>query len=103
MNQGREFFVKLFQNSDWPPRWHCGQWIAFHRKLYIINGLLKRAAYFSLPIFIPMFILKKQDVHFVRLYFFFAAFIPDRGTTRLLDTIAFIKTPKYVSRRNEAT
>jgi len=71
--------------------------------LDIISDLLIWSAYFSLPIFITMFILKKQDVHFVRLYFFFAAFIPDRGTTRLLDTIAFIKTPKYVSHRNEAT
>src|SRR5450631_1570470 len=98
MNQGREFFVRLFQNSDWPPRWHCGQWIAFHGWLYIISDHLIWPAYFSLPIFITMFILKKQDVHFVRLYFFFATFISDRATTRLLDTIAFIKTPKYVSR-----
>src|ERR1019366_5684718 len=103
MNQGREFFVKLFQNSDWPPRWHCGQWTAFYGWLYIVSDLLIWSAYFSIPIFILRFISKKQDVRFVRLYFLFAAFIPDRGTTRLLDTIAFIKTPKYVSRRNEAT
>src|SRR5450432_236199 len=103
MNQAWDFFVKLLNNSGRPPRWYCGQWTAFHRKPNIINDLLKWSSYFSLPISIIIFILKKQDVRFVRLYFLFAAFIPDRGTTWLSDTIVFIKAPKYVSHRNEAT
>ena len=89
MNQVAEFFVKLFDSSDWPPRWHCGQWTAFHGWLYIISDLLIWSAYFSIPIFILRFISKKQDIRFVRLYFLFAAFILACGATHLFDAIAF--------------
>ena len=89
MNEVIEFFRKLFSSADWPPRWHCGQWTAFHGWLYIISDLLIWSAYFSIPIFILRFISKKQDIRFVRLYFLFAAFILACGATHLLDAIAF--------------
>jgi PAS domain S-box-containing protein len=89
MNQVGEFFAKLFDSSSWPPRWHCGQWTAFHGWLYIISDLLIWSAYFSIPVFILRYISKKQDVRFVRLYFLFAAFILACGATHLLDAIAF--------------
>lgn len=89
MNQLAEFFSKLLDSSDWPPRWHCGRWTEFHGWLYIISDLLIWSAYFTIPLVIVKYISKKQDVRFVKLYFLFAAFILACGATHFLDAIAF--------------
>jgi len=89
MNELTDFFGKLFDSADWPPRWHCGQWSSFHGWLYIVSDLLIWAAYFTIPIVILRYISKKQGIKFLRLYFLFAAFILACGATHLLDAIAF--------------
>ncbi len=89
MNEVTDFFGKLFDSADWPPRWHCGQWSSFHGWLYIVSDLLIWAAYFTIPIVILRYISKKQGIKFLRLYFLFAAFILACGATHLLDAIAF--------------
>ena len=89
MNQLWDFFNKLFDSSDWPPRWHCGHWTEFHGWLYIISDLLIWSAYFSIPVVIIRYITKKQGVAFVKLYFLFAAFILACGATHFLDAIMF--------------
>jgi len=89
MNQVTEFFRKLFDSSDWPPRWHCGRWTEFHGWLYIISDLLIWSAYFTIPIVIIRYISKRKDLRFARLYFLFAAFILACGATHFLDAVAF--------------
>jgi len=89
MNQIVEFFTKLFDSSDWPPRWHCGRWTEFHGWLYIISDLLVWSAYFTIPIVIIRYISKKQGIQFIRLYFLFAAFILACGATHFFDAVAF--------------
>jgi len=89
MNQVWDFLKKLFDTSDFPPRWHCGRWTAFHGWLYIISDLIIWSAYFAIPIIIVRFISKKYDVRFVRAYFLFAAFILACGATHFLDAIIF--------------
>lgn len=89
MHQIQEFFSKLFDSSDWPPRWHCGRWTDFHGWLYIISDLLIWSAYFTIPFVILKYISKKQDVKFIRVYFLFAAFILACGSTHLLDAVSF--------------
>ena len=89
MNQLWDFFSRLLDYSDWPPRWHCGRWTEFHGWLYIISDLLIWSAYFSIPVVILRYIAKKQGVRFIRLYFLFAAFILACGATHLLDAVAF--------------
>lgn len=89
MNDIADFFTKLFDASDWPPRWHCGQWTAFHGWLYIISDLLIWSSYFSIPLVIIKYISRKQEVRFVKLYFLFAGFILACGATHFLDAIAF--------------
>jgi len=89
MNQLVEFFTKLFDSSDWPPRWHCGRWTEFHGWLYIISDLLVWSAYFTIPIVIIRYISKKQGIQFIRLYFLFAAFILACGATHFFDAVAF--------------
>ena len=89
MHQILEFFSKLFDSSDWPPRWHCGRWTEFHGWLYIISDLLIWSAYFTIPLVILKYVSKKQNIRFVRLYFLFAAFILACGSTHFLDAAAF--------------
>lgn len=89
MDQVIEFFRRLLDSSDWPPRWHCGRWTEFHGWLYIISDLLIWSAYFTIPVVIIRYISKKQGIRFIRLYFLFAAFILACGATHFLDAIAF--------------
>lgn len=84
-----DFFRKLFDTADWPPRWHCGNWTDFHGWLYIISDLLIWSAYFAIPITILRFISRRHDAKFVRAYFLFAAFILACGSTHLLDAVTF--------------
>ncbi|MEO6316740.1 MAG: PAS domain S-box protein [Chitinophagaceae bacterium] len=89
MHQLTDFFENLFSVSDWPPRWHCGQWSEFHGWLYIVSDLMIWAAYFTIPVTIIRFISRKQDMRFTRLYFLFAAFILACGATHFFDALAF--------------
>lgn len=89
MEEVRQFFIKLFDSSDWPPRWHCGNWTGFEGWLYILSDLLIWSAYFAIPVVIIRYISRKQHPKFVRLYFLFAAFILACGATHFLDAIAF--------------
>ncbi|HEX6333371.1 MAG TPA: ATP-binding protein [Flavisolibacter sp.] len=89
MEQVLEFFRKLFDTGDWPPRWYCGNWTDFHGWLYIISDILIWSAYFAIPLVILKYISKRSEAKFVRAYFLFAAFILACGSTHLLDAVAF--------------
>ena len=89
MEQVLEFFQKLFDTSDWPPRWHCGNWTEFHGWFYIISDLLIWSAYFAIPLVILRYITQRINAKFVRTYFLFAAFILACGATHLLDAVTF--------------
>lgn len=89
MDQVVDFFKKLFDSSDWPPRWHCGNWTEFHGWLYIISDLLIWSAYFAIPVVIIKYVTRKHHPRFLRLYFLFAAFILACGATHFLDAVAF--------------
>ncbi len=89
MKQVAEFFRKLFDSSDWPPRWHCGKWTEFHGWLYIISDILVWSAYFAIPLIIIRYISKKHDARFIRMYFLFAGFILACGATHFFDAVTF--------------
>lgn len=89
MNQLTDFFLKLFDYSDWPPRWHSGEWSKFHGWLYIISDLLIWSAYFTISLIILRFINHKKDARFLKLYYFFGAFILACGATHFLDAVTF--------------
>jgi len=84
-----DFFLKLLDSSDWPPRWHCGNWTDFHGWLYIVSDLLIWSAYFAIPIIIIRFISRRSHQRFSRLYFLFAGFILACGATHFLDAVMF--------------
>lgn len=90
MNQALEFLDKLLDTSDFPARWHCGQWSDFHGWLYIISDLLVWSAYFTIPLIIIRFVTKRQQaVNFHPLYFLFASFILLCGATHFIDAMIF--------------
>lgn len=89
MNEAIDFFRKLLDTADWPPRWHCGKWTEFHGWLYIISDLLIWSAYFAIPLIILKFISRRAKARFIRAYFLFAGFILACGSTHLLDAITF--------------
>ncbi len=89
MNQIGDFFFKLFDTSDWPPRWVCGTWTEFHGWLYIVSDLTIWLAYFLIPVIIIWFIQKKPDIPFLPVFWLFGAFILFCGATHLLDALIF--------------
>ena len=88
-DQVKDFFLKLFNTADWPPRWHCGTWTDFHGWLYIISDVSIWAAYFAIPFLLFRIVVKRKDIPFPRIFWLFIAFILLCGLTHLLDAIIF--------------
>jgi two-component system, chemotaxis family, sensor kinase Cph1 len=90
MNQVIDFFNNLFSTSEWPARWHCGNWTDFHGWLYIISDLMIWLAYFLIPLIILRYFLKKKTtIRFQAAYLWFAAFILLCGSTHFIDALMF--------------
>lgn len=89
MNQFTDFFKQLFDTSDWPPRWHCGEWSDFHGWLYIGSDVAIWLAYFIIPVIIILFIQRRPDVPFLPVFWLFGAFIILCGATHIIDAVIF--------------
>jgi chemotaxis family two-component system sensor kinase Cph1 len=84
------FFSKIFNTSDWPPRWYCGNWSDFHGWLYIVSDLAIWAAYFAIPVLLFRIVIRRKDIlPFSKIFWLFIAFIMLCGTTHLIDAIIF--------------
>lgn len=88
-SQVKEFFTGLFNTTNWPARWHCGNWTDFHGWLYIVSDLMIWAAYFAIPLLLYQIVIKRRDIPFHRIFWLFIAFILLCGTTHLLDAVIF--------------
>lgn len=84
-----EFFQKLLDTNDFPPRWFCGNWSDFHGWLYIFSNLAIWAAYFSIPVLLFYFLIQRSDISFRRLFWWFILFISFCGITHLLEAVLF--------------
>jgi PAS domain S-box-containing protein len=85
-----EFLSKLFDTSDFPPRWRCGVWDDAHGWLHILSDLAIFGAYTAIPIVIAFFVItKKHDIPFPRIMWLFVIFIFACGTTHLIEAIIF--------------
>ncbi len=85
-----DFFRNIFMAENWPARWTCGKWTGFHGWMYILSDLAIWSAYFAIPIIIILFIQKrKQEIPFIKIFWFFILFILACGSTHLLDAIMF--------------
>ena len=84
-----DFLSKLFDTSDFPPRWQCGNWEAGHGWLHILSDLAIFGAYTAIPVVIAYFISRRPDIPFPRILWLFVAFIFACGTTHLIESIIF--------------
>lgn len=89
MEQVIEFFQRLADTQDWPPRWFCGRWTDFHGWLYIISDLTIWLAYMAIPLILIRFLLVKKGVPLSGVFWLFGAFILLCGLTHLLDALMF--------------
>ena len=84
-----EFLSKLFDTSDFPARWQCGNWTAGHGWMHILADVTIFGAYVAIPALILYFMYKKPDIVFPRVGWFFAAFIFFCGMGHLMEATIF--------------
>lgn len=89
MEQILEFFQRLTDSSDWPPRWFCGRWSDFHGWLYIASDLMIWLAYMVIPLILIRYLFVKKGIPLPGVFWLFGAFILLCGLTHLLDAIIF--------------
>jgi signal transduction histidine kinase/DNA-binding response OmpR family regulator/HPt (histidine-containing phosphotransfer) domain-containing protein len=83
------FFLKLFDTSDFPPRWYCGRWTAGHGWLHIISDSVIFAAYTAIPLLLVYFVMRKKTIPFLPVFWLFAAFILACGCVHLIEATIF--------------
>ena len=83
------FFAELFDTSDFPARWHCGNWSDLHGWLHISSDVAIFAAYAAIPFTLVYFLKKRTDIPFPPVFWLFAAFIAACGLGHLLDATIF--------------
>lgn len=89
------FALLLFDTSDFPARWHCGNWTTLHGVTHIVADGAIAGAYAMIPLALVSYLwLKRREVAFPRLFWLFAAFILSCGSTHLVEAIIFY-TPVY--------
>lgn len=81
--------AQLFDTSDFPARWHCGNWTDLHGWVHIVSDLLTFGAYTSIPLVLAYFVRKRRDVPFPRIFYLFCAFIFACGTVHLVEAAIF--------------
>ena len=84
-----DFISKLFDTSDYPPRWTCGKWSAGEGWLHILSDLGVWSAYLAIPVVLIYFSRQRKDLPFRKIFLLFGAFILLCGTTHLMDAILF--------------
>lgn len=85
-----DFLRKLFDTSDFPARWNCGNWDSFHGWMHIVSDLLIWAAYFMIPVALVYYWWKKRDeMAFPKLFWLFGAFIFSCGVTHFIEAVIF--------------
>lgn len=84
-----DFFQRLTDTSDWPPRWFCGQWTAFHGWLYIVSDLMIWLAYMVIPMILVRYLFVKKGIPLPGVFTLFGAFILLCGLTHLIDAVIF--------------
>jgi PAS domain S-box-containing protein len=84
-----DFWQRLFDTSDFPARWNCGDWTPGHGWLHIASDLGVWSAYLAIPCVLVYFAAKRPDLPFRRVFWLFGAFILACGTTHLMEAIIF--------------
>ncbi|MEZ5978839.1 MAG: ATP-binding protein [Planctomycetota bacterium] len=84
------FFSQLFDTTDFPARWHCGNWDQFLGWLHIGSDVATWLAYVTIPVFLLALLRKRRaDVRTPGLIVLFGAFILSCGTEHLMEAVIF--------------
>lgn len=83
------FFQKLFDTSDYPARWTCGNWSAFEGWLHIISDMLIFCAYTAIPTALALLMLRRRTAAFPIIAWLFVAFILCCGFTHAIEASIF--------------
>ena len=84
-----DFFRHLFDTTDFPARWHCGNWSPPHGWLHIGSDIAIFLAYMALPVAMLATLYKRKDFRFPKTVWLFGAFIFFCGTTHLVESLIF--------------
>lgn len=84
-----DFFNRIFETSDFPPRWTCGRWTDGHGWLHVLSDLGVWSAYLAIPCVLGFFIIRRKDLPFRGIFILFGLFILACGTTHLMEAILF--------------
>ncbi|MFN4258306.1 MAG: ATP-binding protein [Gemmataceae bacterium] len=84
-----EWISRLFDTSDFPARWHCGNWSSWHGWTHIVADMAIFAAYTAIPCVLAFFILRRRDVPFLPIFWLFVAFILFCGIGHLVEATIF--------------
>ncbi len=88
-----EFLSQLFDGSDFPARWHCGNWSSGHGYLHIVSDVSIFLAYLAIPILLIMALRVgrrgRVSKDLKQLGILFTAFILFCGITHLNEAIIF--------------
>ncbi|QDU64321.1 Phytochrome-like protein cph1 [Planctomycetes bacterium Pan216] len=79
----------LFDTSQWPPRWYCGNWTNILGWTHILSDLAIFIAYVSIPIALAFFVYRRRTLPFPRIFLLFGLFILACGMTHLMEAIIF--------------
>lgn len=84
-----EFLFRLFDTSDFPARWNCGQWSAAHGWMHIVSDLAIFSAYTAIPLVLVRLVIRRRDLPFLPIFVLFSAFILSCGLVHLVEASIF--------------
>ncbi len=84
-----DFFQKLFDSSDYVPRWNCGNWTAGVGWLHVISDLATFGAYVAIPVTLLLMARRRKDYQFLKVVWQFAAVLFACGSVHLVDAMIF--------------
>lgn len=79
----------LFDTSDFPQRWHCGNWTPLHGWIHVVADSLIFGAYMAIPLVLLFFAIRRRDIPFLPIFWLFAAFIFSCGFGHLVEATIF--------------
>lgn len=79
----------LFDTSDFPARWTCGNWTTLHGWVHVVADCLIFGAYMAIPLVLVFFAFRRRDIPFLPMFWLFAAFIFSCGFGHLVEAFIF--------------
>ncbi|MGB3402736.1 MAG: response regulator [Microcoleaceae cyanobacterium] len=80
-----ELLKSIFSPDQYMPHGSCYLWQSSLIWLHVISDLLIAIAYFSIPTMLVIFVCKRQDVPFLRVFLLFGLFIISCGLGHVID------------------